>query len=72
MSTPNRVISLIDIMKAYKIAKFKDTEQMLQFVAKKRKLMAAGDVPKLEEAAVIVMDDLIDGKIKYFTEVPEN
>jgi ribosome biogenesis GTPase A len=70
MNNSGLVISPIDILKLYKIAKFKTQEQMLTFVAKKQGFTQAGGVLQTDKAAQVVLDDIIDGKIKYYSEVP--
>jgi len=68
MSKSSMVIGTLDILKAYKIAKFKNFETMLKFIAKKLNLAEAGGKLLLEKAAEVVIDDLMSGKIKYYTE----
>ena len=71
MNSPGRIVSLVDIMKTYKIAKFSSTEQMLSSVAKKKGLLEKGNKPQLEEAAELVIEDFIAGKIKFYTDIPK-
>jgi len=43
---------------------------MLSFVAKKQGFTEAGGVLQTDKAAEVILHDIIDGKIKYYTDVP--
>lgn len=59
-----------EILKLYHIAEFKDTDNMLGQVARKKGLLKNGGVANMEEAARAVLRDFLNGKIKYFTAPP--
>lgn len=60
-----------EILKLYKIAKYKSVETMLGQVARKKGLLKAGGVANMDEAARAVIRDFLNGKIKYYTAPPE-
>jgi nuclear GTP-binding protein len=58
------------LLKYYRIAKFKTTEQFLASVARKKGQLSAGGVPNIDETARQVIRDYLNGKLTFFTQPP--
>jgi nuclear GTP-binding protein len=59
-----------EILKLYKIGKYKSVEAMLGQVARKKGLLRHGGIANMDEAARSVIRDFLNGKIKYWTAPP--
>jgi len=59
------------LMELYKVTEFKDTNDFLANVARKRGRLLKGGIANLEEAARIVLKDWNSGKIPFHTPCPK-
>lgn len=67
------LISRVDkeeILRFYRIADFKTTEEFLGQVGRKKGMLGAGGVANFDMAARSVIRDFLNGKLPYFTAPP--
>lgn len=64
-------VQMNDVLKLYHIAQYKNSEEMLQQLAKKKAALRAGGKANIDDAARTVLRDFMNGKIKYFTPAPK-
>lgn len=65
-------VNMNDICKLYHMAAYKNSEEMLNQLAKKKAALRAGGKANIDDAARTVLRDFMNGKIKYFTPAPKS
>jgi len=63
--------SVQQIMLQYAVPNFKDTSEFLTMMAQKMGRLKKGGIPDVEKAAFKVVEDWNTGKIRYYTQPPE-
>ena len=58
------------LLKYYRIGAFKNVDQFLGQVARKRGFLQSGGVPNMDQAARCVLRDYMHGKLVYHTAPP--
>jgi len=66
-----RRCSAQQIMLQYRVPNFKDTTEFLTIMAQKMGRLKKGGIPDVEKAAFKVVEDWNTGKIRYYTQPPE-
>merc|ERR1712198_602784 len=66
-----RRCSTQQIMLQYGVPNFKDTTEFLTMMAQKMGRLKKGGIPDVEKAAFKVVEDWNTGKIRYYTQPPE-
>jgi len=59
------------LLKAYQVADFKDSQEFLNHIAKKKGKMRKGGIVDLQAAACTVLQDWNNGKVPFFTMPPQ-